>query len=107
MLTRLELRSFKVYDKLDISLAPFNVIVGTNGAGKTTLLQAVEFMASLVTGTIDEELETRTCDSGGQRSPQTAGTFLYMNVETTTARSFTREQPQWEVYALRSQSCWR
>jgi len=64
MLTRLELRSFKAYDKLDISLEPFTVVVGTNGAGKTTLLQAVEFLASLVTGTIDDQLTARSWSYG-------------------------------------------
>jgi len=59
MLTRLELRSFKVYSKLDVALQPFTVIVGANGAGKTTLLQAVEFLTGLASGTIDEHLAAR------------------------------------------------
>ena len=59
MLERLELRSFKAYDKLNVPLEPFSVVVGANGAGKTTLLQAVEFLAGLVDGTIDEKLTAR------------------------------------------------
>ena len=60
MLKRIELRSFKAFDRLDVQLKPFTVLVGTNGTGKTTLLQAIEFLASLVTGTIDTELDART-----------------------------------------------
>jgi predicted ATPase len=60
MLKRIELRSFKAFDTLDVQLKPFTVLVGTNGTGKTTLLQAIEFLASLVTGTIDTELDART-----------------------------------------------
>lgn len=59
MLRRLELRSFKVYEKADVRLEPFTVLVGTNGSGKTSLLQAVEFMAALVDGTIDDALQSR------------------------------------------------
>src|SRR5436305_1581001 len=64
MLKRLELRSFKAYDKVTVPLEPFTVVVGANGAGKTTLLQAIEFLSRLTGGTIDEELAARNWSYG-------------------------------------------
>jgi DNA sulfur modification protein DndD len=44
MIRRLQLRSWKAYDELDLALAPgTSFIVAANGVGKTSLLQALHF----------------------------------------------------------------
>jgi recombinational DNA repair ATPase RecF len=41
MITKLELKNFTTFEKLDIDFSPrINVIIGENGTGKTQLLKA-------------------------------------------------------------------
>lgn len=41
MIKRLELRNFRCYQQLDLSLKQFNIIVGESGSGKTALLESM------------------------------------------------------------------
>jgi ABC-type lipoprotein export system ATPase subunit len=41
MINRLELRNFRCFKKLDISLKQFNVVVGESASGKTALMEAL------------------------------------------------------------------
>jgi len=47
MITKLELKNFTTFEKLDIEFSPrINVIIGENGTGKTQLLKAAYALAS-------------------------------------------------------------
>lgn len=37
MITRIEATRYRCFDKLDVELGDFRVLVGANGSGKTTL----------------------------------------------------------------------
>jgi len=41
MIDRLELRNFRCFKQLDISLKKFNIVVGESGSGKTALMEAM------------------------------------------------------------------
>ena len=41
MLTRLAIRNFKLFDKVELELGDRVVLIGPNNAGKTTALQAL------------------------------------------------------------------
>jgi len=45
MLTKLELKNFRVFEKSDFELKPLTILVGENGAGKSTILYALCFLA--------------------------------------------------------------
>ena len=45
MLTRLELKNFRVFEKSDFELKPLTILVGENGTGKSTVLYALCFLA--------------------------------------------------------------
>jgi ABC-type lipoprotein export system ATPase subunit len=45
MIKRLELRNFRCYRHLDLSLKQFNIVVGESGSGKTTLLESLFLIA--------------------------------------------------------------
>lgn len=45
MIKRLELRNFKCYRHLDISLKQFNLVVGESGSGKTAFIEALFLLA--------------------------------------------------------------
>ena len=45
MITRLELKNFRVFEKADFVLKPLTILVGENGTGKSTILYALCFLA--------------------------------------------------------------
>jgi len=45
MLTRLELKNFRVFGKADFELKPLTILAGENGTGKSTVLYALCFLA--------------------------------------------------------------
>ena len=45
MITRLELKNFRVFEKADFELKPLTILVGENGTGKSTVLYALCFLA--------------------------------------------------------------
>lgn len=57
MLTRLEIDGFKTFEKLDISLSPFTVILGSNAAGKSNLFDAIKLLSNLATKDVVEALK--------------------------------------------------
>jgi len=44
MITRLELKNFRVFEKADFELKPLTILVGENGTGKSTILYALCFL---------------------------------------------------------------
>lgn len=57
MLTRLEIDGFKTFEKLDVSLSPFTVILGSNAAGKSNLFDAIKLLSNLATRDVAEALK--------------------------------------------------
>lgn len=54
MLTRLEVNGFKTFEKLDVTLTPFTMIVGNNAAGKSNLFDVVQLLSNLATKDVSE-----------------------------------------------------
>ncbi|MBX3602452.1 MAG: AAA family ATPase [Rubrivivax sp.] len=55
MITRIEATRYRCFDKLDVELGDFRVLVGANGSGKTTLLDIPVLLGDLLrVRTIDE-----------------------------------------------------
>src|SRR5688572_21192166 len=52
MLKRVKLENFKRFQGVDLTLAPFTVLMGENGSGKTSLLQAIA-LGLRILGTTD------------------------------------------------------
>lgn len=48
MITRIEATGYRCFEKLDLNLGEFGVIVGANGAGKTTLLDIPPLLGDLI-----------------------------------------------------------
>lgn len=59
MIEQIAVRNFKSLARFSLRLGRFNCLVGMNGAGKSTVLQAVDFIAQLMEGRIDEWLTMR------------------------------------------------
>lgn len=64
MLRNLYLEGFKTYEDQQVPLQPFTVLIGQNGAGKTTILEAIDVLGRLVTGTIEDLLESKSWEYG-------------------------------------------
>lgn len=54
MLTRLEVNGFKTFEKLDVALTPFTMIVGNNAAGKSNLFDVIQLLSNLATKDVSE-----------------------------------------------------
>ena len=48
MITRIEATQYRCFDKLDVELGEFRVLVGANGSGKTTLLDVPVLLGDLL-----------------------------------------------------------
>ena len=48
MITRIEATHYRCFDRLDVNLGGFGVLVGANGAGKTTLLDIPVLLGDLL-----------------------------------------------------------
>lgn len=59
MIEQIAVRNFKSLAQFTLRLGRFNCLVGMNGAGKSTVLQAIDFIAQLMEGRIDEWLTMR------------------------------------------------
>ncbi|CAN5425704.1 AAA family ATPase [soil metagenome] len=54
MLTRLEVNGFKTFEKLDVTLTPFTMVVGNNAAGKSNLFDVIQLLSNLATKDVSE-----------------------------------------------------
>lgn len=59
MIKRIAVKNFKSLADFDFNLTKFNCLIGMNGAGKSTVLQAIDFIAQLMQGNIDDWLVRR------------------------------------------------
>ncbi len=59
MIEAIIIENFKSLDRVNLQLGKFNCLVGMNGAGKTTILQALDLLAQLMHGTVDQWLTAR------------------------------------------------
>lgn len=59
MIEAITIRNFKSLEQVTLHLGKFNCLVGMNGAGKTTILQALDLLAQLMHGNVDQWLEAR------------------------------------------------
>lgn len=59
MIEQISVRNFKSLAEFTLRLRKFNCLVGMNGAGKSTVLQAIDFIAQLMEGQMDEWLAMR------------------------------------------------
>lgn len=63
--------NFKSLVDFKLELAKFNCVVGLNGVGKSTLLQALDFVAHLMVGDVDDWLKVRHWESADLNSKLT------------------------------------
>ncbi len=56
MITRLEVKNYRMLRANSVSLPPFSVLVGKNATGKSTLLGVLRFVSELVRGGVAEAL---------------------------------------------------
>ncbi|EGW23393.1 AAA family ATPase [Methylobacter tundripaludum] len=59
MIKSIAVRNFKSLADFDFKLSKFNCLIGMNGAGKSTVLQAIDFIAQLMVGNVDDWLIRR------------------------------------------------
>lgn len=81
MIKSVYIDNFKSLVDFRIELAKFTCLIGLNGAGKSTVLQAMDFLAQLVSGDLDEWLKLRQWDSADLNSKLTTKSNIDFEIE--------------------------
>lgn len=55
MITRVEIKSFKSLENVELDLGQVNVFIGANGSGKSNLLEAIGVLGAAAFGRVDDE----------------------------------------------------
>ncbi len=74
MLTRIEIDGFKSFERFDVKLAPFTVVLGSNASGKSNLFDAIELMSRLANGNVGDAMKGMRGDPMELFRRTTAGT---------------------------------
>ncbi len=98
MITRIEATRYRCFDKLDVELGDFRVLVGANGSGKTTLLDVPVLLGDLlrertIGGAFTERRDGRAPRATALRELifQGQGDFFILAVEAALPERVTRD----------------
>ena len=98
MITRIEATRYRCFDKLDVELGDFRVLVGANGSGKTTLLDVPVLFGDLLRERTLSEAFTAPRDGRAPRATalrelifQGQGDFFILAVEASLPERVARD----------------
>lgn len=98
MITRIEATRYRCFDKLDVELGDFRVLVGANGSGKTTLLDVPVLLGELLRVRTIGEAFTERRDGRAPRATslrelifQGQGDFFILAVEAALPENVRRD----------------
>ena len=105
-ITKLTVENFKSFDKLEVELRPFNIVVGTNASGKSNFLDVFRFLRDIEASSLEDATGIRggadalrnislddnrvlrisvdTDDVQGHLSHATSGSTFGIKIERTT-----------------------
>lgn len=55
MIEKIEIKSFKSIESLELELGQLNVFIGANGSGKSNLLEAIGVLAAAADGKVNDQ----------------------------------------------------
>ena len=58
-ITKLAVENFKSFDKIEVDLRPFNIVVGSNASGKSNFLDALRFLHDIEANTLESAIGSR------------------------------------------------
>ena len=58
-ITKLTVENFKSFDKLEVELRPFNIVVGTNASGKSNFLDVFRFLRDIEATSLEDAIGIR------------------------------------------------
>ncbi len=67
MIKRIELKGFKSFLKAELSLGPFNLLIGTNASGKSNIRDAFRFLHGVARGYALHEIAGQKWGEGGRQ----------------------------------------
>lgn len=109
MITRIEATRYRCFDKLDVDLGEFRVLVGANGSGKTTLLDIPVLLGDMLKARMIGDAFLRERDHRAPRASgfrelifQGNGDFFILAVEAALPEEVTRDLLQGMTEAARS-----
>lgn len=110
MITRVQVKNFRSFSDVDVTLGPLNVLVGRNGAGKSAFLDILRFVRdALRTGlenAVDERHGIIALRRWAPRKPYNVEISLTVETRTLWAEySFTISSGQQGAYKRSRESC--
>jgi predicted ATPase len=99
VITRIEATNYRCFERLDVDLAEFGVLVGANGAGKTTLLDIPVLLGDLLKA---RNISSAFLESAEPRGPRasTLGELVYQGRGDRFAFAAETRLPETVVHAL-------
>ena len=58
-ITKLTVENFKSFDKLEVELRPFNIVVGSNASGKSNFLDVFRFLRDIEATSLEDAIGIR------------------------------------------------
>ena len=59
-ITKLTVENFKSFDKLEVELRPFNIVVGSNASGKSNFLDVFRFLGDIEATSLENAIGSRS-----------------------------------------------
>ena len=58
-ITKLTVENFKSFDKLEVELRPFNIVVGSNASGKSNFVDVFRFLHDIAEDSLESAIGSR------------------------------------------------
>jgi len=80
LIKQLRIENYRCFEKLEIELGPFNVLVGPNDSGKSTIMEAIDFLARQSTGPNQAQTDRPSTDVGTVIRGQDPASILTVSI---------------------------
>ena len=81
-ITKLTVENFKSFDKLEVELRPFNIVVGSNASGKSNFLDVFRFLRDIADDSLENAIGVRGGAEAVENFKLDENKVLRFNVET-------------------------
>lgn len=87
-ITKLTVENFKSFDKLEVELRPFNIVVGSNASGKSNFLDVFKFLRDIEATTLERAIGIRGGPEALKNFYFNENQYLHIRLETDDVQRY-------------------